>query len=436
MPPLHLRVFEHESLLVIHNPAIGAAVAVAGLDVSSAVEQSADHPLTLDLPLQGEQLAYGVGTSVEAAVANARWLLAHASLEASLLVWHGLWGSIPHDPLLRRGIAYGLLVAVPVGEGICLLTDHMLLPLSWNRDAYFVARALLSAGQRDVVRRHLLWTFETAVRPSGAWARCYLANGQVKDSAYQLDQQLYPLLELAEYSLETGDQSLIERFKPHIEAIFAALESRRDPHRLLFSTDETPGDDPIALPYSLSSHILLWHTLNKLATLGLAGSWGARLVPLRATIQKTFIAEHHGHSIYAYAADSTGSLHFYHDANDFPLALAPAWGFVPATDPVWQATIKFAFSAANHGGCYGGRLGSVHTPAPWALGDVQEIVIARALGDLAREKRARAHLRAAAQPDGALPEAYDPVTRSVVSRLWFAWPSAAYACVELNAFGN
>ncbi len=41
------------------------------------------------------------------------------------------------------GLHYGWNVGVPVGETACILTDHMLLPLSWNRDAYYVARALL-----------------------------------------------------------------------------------------------------------------------------------------------------------------------------------------------------------------------------------------------------------------------------------------------------
>ncbi len=75
MPPLRLRAFVDDGLLVIHNPALGAAVAVAGLDVSGCTEQDADHPLELDFPLKGSTLAYGVGLTVEQAAANARWLL-------------------------------------------------------------------------------------------------------------------------------------------------------------------------------------------------------------------------------------------------------------------------------------------------------------------------------------------------------------------------
>ena len=432
--PLQLRTFCSDNLLVIHNPQLGAAVAIAGLESSECFEQETDRPLDLDFPLRGVSLVYGIGLTVEEAAANARWLLDHADDDAAA-AWRALTRSLPEDDLVRRGIVYGKMMAIPVDEGICLLTDHMLLPLSWNRDAYFAARALLSAGQPDVVRRHLIWTFEQAERPGGAWARCYLANGRVKDGAFQLDQQLYPLLELADYLDITGDQETAARLAPHIAAVLAGLDARCAPDALLFPTDETPADDPIALPYHCSSHILLWHTLNKLRALGLAGSWAEHPPELRETIRRVFAAEHDGRQIYAYATDGIGHFHFYHDANDFPLALAPAWGFAPADDPLWRATIDFAFSDVNRGGFYDGHLGSVHSPAPWPLGDIQAMIIARARGDTTGAEKARATLRRVAQLDGALPEAYDAASGAVFSRHWFAWPGAALACLELGACG-
>jgi hypothetical protein len=440
MPPLRMRVFAQDGLLIIHNPELPAAVAIAGLDVTEIdkYEQEVEHyPLALGAEMGGALHTYGIGLSIEEAIANARWLLDNARLDDAAAQWQTLLSRVLDDPLVRRGVFYAKLCAVPVGEGVCLLTDHMLLPLSWNRDAYYAARALLSVGEREIVRRHLIWTFEQAERGERGWARCYMANGKVKDGAFQLDQQLFPLLELAEYLYVTGDQEARVRLLPHVEKVLAGLSDRYLPDNgglMLFPTDETPADDPIALPYHFSSHVLLWHTLNRLARVCVENTWTARLAELRETIQRVFAAEHEGWRIYAYATDGKGGYHFYHDANDFPLALAAAWGFVSADDVVWRATVDFAFSEANAGGFYDGHLGSVHSRAAWALGDVQELIIARALGDTRRAERARASLRRAAQVDGALPEAYNAVDGSVFSRHWFVWTNAALACVELGAF--
>ncbi|MBW4438315.1 MAG: glycoside hydrolase family 125 protein [Pleurocapsa minor GSE-CHR-MK-17-07R] len=351
--------------------------------------------------------------------------------------WDAWWAAVPADPLLRRGLSYGYHMAVPVDDTTCLLTDHMLLPLSWNRDAYYVALALLHwpgrpAEMREIVRRHLLWMFERADRPDGAWGRCYLANGRIKDPAFQLDQQLFPLLELTDYMLMTGDRVTFARLKPVVQQVLDMLMARRAPDAALFPTDETPADDPIALPYHLSSHILFWKVLDRLDQLGMPVRGMAD--EIRAAVTRYFSTNLDGATVWAYATDGHGGMHLYHDANDFPTVLAPAWGFCSADDPVWRATMEFAFSDANKDGVYNGRLGSVHTRAPWPLGDVQDMLVARALGDAAREAAAVARLRHAAQPDGSLPEASDPETGAVASRAWFAWPNAAYACTVLNAF--
>lgn len=437
--PIETRARFANGVLTLENPALGHAVALAGLpDSGREWARGARSPLGVRLDGQPGRsiLAYGIGATAGEAAARAQELAAMdgaALIEAQRSVWRERWRGIPPDLILRRGLSYSLALAVPVDDTICLLTDHMLLPLSWNRDSYYAARALLSwqPAMADVVRRHLLWMFERAERRAGAWGRCYLATGRIKDGAFQLDQQLFPLLELAEYTLETHEHDTFDRVRPQVNAVREMLLRRRG-GSALFSTDETPADDPIALPYSFSSHVLFWRVAMLMARIDPLAQWRALADELRESIDRCFIVPRGDRKLYAYATNSAGQHHFYHDANDVPFALSPAWGIVKASDPVWQATVAFAYGDENVGGAYGGRLGSVHTRAPWPLGDVQAIMIARAQNDPIAEARAWANLRRSAQWDGALPEAADAQTGAVISRHWFAWPNAMLAWINLE----
>lgn len=440
MPPLETHARFADGILSIANPALGCAVAIRGFLPDDPWERRTTGPVTLDLPgVAGTTtLVYHFGATADEARALVAAALPDPAADLARVrgAWEGRWAGIPERLAIRRGLSYGLLLSVPVGESTCILTDHMLLPLSWNRDAYYVARALLAwrPDLADVVRRHLLWMFEVAERPDGAWGRCYLANGARKDAAFQLDQQLFPLLELAEYVQITGDRATWERLRPAALAVIAMLLARKAPDPWLFATDETPADDPLALPYHCSSHVLMWHALRQIAQLTGDETLRDTADAIRRAALERFTTQLEGQTLYAYAIDGAGQSHFYHDANDFPLVLAPVWGFVPVSDPVWRATVAFGFSAQNEGGCYAGRLGSVHTRAPWPLGDIQDLLLGQLLDDSARAARAWAHLDTATQWDGALPEAVDAQTGAVVSRHWFAWPNAALACVALGAF--
>ncbi len=451
-PILFPRIVTHARLkngiLTIHNPTLGVEVNVEGFPLGDQWEKEQEGPIDIEIdgewPTDDAERAFLSLVYSFTPLTHSSDTLDSVESEANssiLQIWEKQCHLLPETLTTRRGITYGWNMAVPVNHGICIITDHMLLPLSWNRDAYYVARALLSwtKEMHDIVQRHLIWMFEIAERPGGVWGRCYLANGRQKDPAFQLDQQLWPLLEFAEYVLETGDHATFERFQSQVSTILDTLLARRkNPDGWLFPTDETPADDPIALPYHLSSHILFWRTLMKLAEVfhnGEQEKYRAWADHIHAAIQQSFVTENPQFGpIYAYATDGEGHFHFYHDANDFPLVLAPIWGFCGADDPVWRATIQFAWSPENEGGYYAGRLGSVHTRAAWPLGDVQELIVAQTLDDADREKKARENLMSAAQWDGALPEAVDPITNAVVSRHWFAWPNAALACVELGTF--
>jgi hypothetical protein len=413
-------------LIWIDDRELGAAVAVA-LPPGSQVPAGTSVPivaaialaLTLDDAIREAMLLAGEGHELIGAEVRDRrtW-------------WQGIGRDAESDGAIRRASAYALdCAAACAGDDlVAMLADHEILPLVWTRDAYYVCRMLLGLAPRDervrsVVDGFLRWLFDLAERPGGWWPRASLANGASKDPAFQLDQQLFPLLLLEDHARLTGERALLDAYATARDAILHALLARRTAFGLI-ATDETPADDPLEQPFHFSSHVLLWRVLRDL---------DARAADeVRAATLAGFTES--GRFAYAVRGASGEGARHYHDANDLPTVFAPAWGFCGADDPVWRATIEFAWSKDNEGYFAGdlGGLGSLHTRHPWPLGDLQEIVVARVLADAKREQRALERLEKIETWDGMLPEAYDETTGAVASRHWFAWPAALRALLALD----
>jgi hypothetical protein len=405
---------------------LGASAAIA-LPTHQQVPANMSLPFVVAIAL-AETLDDAVREAVMLAGEGA--LLVGEEVQARRSWWQGIGRDGERDHAIRRGVAYALdCTASRIDDlAVAVLADHEILPLVWTRDAYYVCRMLLELAPHDeriraVVDGFLNWLFEAAERPAGWWPRASLADGGSKDPAFQLDQQLFPLLLLEDHARLTGEIALVQRYAPMREEILRALLARRTPFGLI-ATDETPADDPLEQPFHFSSHVLLWRVLRDLDP--------AHADEVRDATRAAFVES--GRFAYAVrGARGEGPRH-YHDANDLPTVFAPGWGFCDADDPVWRATIEFAWSPKNDGYFAGtlGGLGSLHTRHPWPLGDMQEIVVARVLADAERERRGWERLDRVETWDGLLPEAYDERTGAVASRHWFAWPAALRALLALD----
>src|SRR5438094_8088045 len=138
-------------------------------------------------------------------------------MRARRAMWAGLGLDDDQAHEIRRGVAYALdCAASRTSENVvAIITDHEILPLVWTRDAYYICRALLSAGPRNARARAavdgcIAWLFDVAERPDGAWPRASLASGQAKDVAFLLDLQLYPLLLVSHRARLTCDNVMPE----------------------------------------------------------------------------------------------------------------------------------------------------------------------------------------------------------------------------------
>jgi len=345
------------------------------------------------------------------------------------------------DRLVDRALAYvrGCTALRVAADERVMITDHRALPLSWTRDAYWQALALLAAdgpGDRERVAEHLRWLWRSCDRPDGRWVRSHHANGRRKDIAFQADQQLYPLVELSDYWRLTGSLPDGVDWPSQLVRAWGATLAEIDPTTGLIASSENAADDPVVAPFIGASQILLWYAASRAAEMAISTELDVDVDALRSiaattrTAFRTHIAS--GDGAWAYAVDGAGARVAYHDANDLPLALAPLWGFCEVGDPGWNATMAFAFSPANPGWSDGGLagLGSAHTPGPWTLGDVQSWIRARLVGDRSGAQAALERLDRVAFRDGMLPEAYDAGGLGRI-RHWFAWPGAALAALRI-----
>ena len=335
------------------------------------------------------------------------------------------------------------------GAERAILTDHRILPLSWTRDAYWQARLLLTTWARgghnedeQYVADHLRWLFLRCHRPERHWARSHYADGRPKDRPLQADQQLYPLLELADYAVATGR---LPQLPPETSWAALAGDAWRsaltlvDDELALLRTEENPADDVPSNPYLLSDQVLLWYTARRLAGVASMLELDRSLAEAVATrIHEAF--DEHFHiegplgDMWAYSINGRGGVERYMDANDLPAAMAPIWGFCKPDDERWQTTMRFAFDGENPGSVVGpmGGLGSRHTPGTWSLGDIMGWVAFGLMDDEEASEGALERVVQSAFSDGMLPEAYDPDGSGSAVRHWFAWPGAALAAILLE----
>jgi hypothetical protein len=449
--PVHNRVEAHPDALTVHAPEL-ACTATVSPDNPGGWQTGPDGGMEWKIgaePGSSGRLEFSVTVTLEpppwpggrAATVTAPPVPAHSDPDRDL------------SRIARGALRYVLgCTALDVGAGErTILTDHRLLPLSWTRDAYYQALLLLRAanGDRtvtDVVQAHLRWLWGSSHTPGQPWMRSHLPDGRPKDLAVQADQQLYPLLELADYRRITGRWPVppgdgggdpAQRWGDLVAGVWCALP--RTGADGLLAGAENPADDPSELPFALSTQILYWHTAAQLArwsaelhldTLDLARTADA----LRTAVPRVFACQGPFGRQWAYETDGAGNHRLYQDANDLPTAFAPAWGFCPHEDQEWAATMRFAFSAHNPGyvpGPYGG-LGSAHTPGTWTLGDAQELAVAEATGDRARAAAVLHRIHRVAGADGLLPETYRAESGRWLARPWFAWPAAVLGTMHLD----
>ncbi len=352
---------------------------------------------------------------------------------------------------LRRAAAYALSLTYRIGRTDRLVChcDHLEWPVDCARDTFHIVNALLLL-EPERVQQHLRFHLLEAIPRAGA-GRSYIGRGIScgQRDARLLDLASYPLWELYRYWRATGDDEFVAdpRLRATTDRMVQQVVGWRSADCGLFASTERSSDERCVLPYFVPGNLLFLATIEKLAELyEEAHRDPAAAADLRAlaTDGRRAVAEHaivddpEFGRMYAFEVGAGGQTLLYDHADIPNLLSATRFGYCSPDDPVYQNTVRFAYSARNQGyrGTRAGKYaelcdGSKTMPySPWPLGALGHLM--SGLVDAAEARRLVDWLRDCLTPALQLPEIVDRHTGRPVQRYWFGWPTAMLLMVYIE----
>jgi hypothetical protein len=344
---------------------------------------------------------------------------------------------------LRRAAAYSYSLCYRVEERdeIALVCDHLEWPVDCARDCYHIANSLLLL-EPEIVRGHLRFYFLNALPKAGP-GKSYIGTGESRGhrEARLLDLAAYPLMELYRYWRATGDGELVTEpgVKRTLEAVIREVASWRSGDTGLFSSTERSSDERCVYPYFIPGNMLVVTTLEKVVEMYDELYADAEMREYVANLGKTARDAIYAHAVhddpefgkmFAFEVGEKGECLLYDHADIPNLISMPRFGFCSAHDPIYRATLAFAYSGRNQG--YAGTMdakyaelcdGSKTLPFhPWPLGALSHLMSCPS--DPAQVARLLDWLRDALTPCFQLPEISDKHTALPMQRYWFGWPTS------------
>ena len=337
----------------------------------------------------------------------------------------------------------------------------------WLRDASAVVRPYIGLAMTDpeIARTlHGVVAREAKYILIDPYANAFSLDYKVVERKFEVDSLLYPIWFSYLYWKQTGDTTI---FTPEVnrayERILGVLRdeqhhnqrsSYRNPQLAndgrgsaagytgMVWTGFRPSDDPCRYQYNIPVNMLAVVVMRDLTEIerdvyhdnGKAGNaWGLS-VDIQRGIEQYGVANYDGKKIYAYEVDGLGHTNLMDDANIPSLLSIPYFGYLPATDSVYQNTREFALSPANpyyYVGKYAAGIGSPHTPKGyvWPLALVMQALTSTDDDEVERTLR---YIAASDVGDHRLHESFDPNWPEQYTRADFAWPNALYAELVIN----
>lgn len=340
---------------------------------------------------QSETLAFYISVNLEGDgagttgvdLARHGWQSLLSEAAGSLAAMH-----VPHsDPVLERVLNRNLLFCHYFAFGRSL-DGEALVPLTsrspryyvsaafWARDTLLWAFPALLLGDSDMARELLLTCFSRYIRNAGVHA-LYI-DGTVLYPGFELDELAAYVVALEAYVRQAGDDSLLQSrvIVDGLESIEEVFWGRRHPRHTLFSTFLHPSDDPIVYPYLTYDNVLAWRALRYMACVHERAGRLRRshrcqqaAEQLKREIRELLVVDGPFGPMFCWSADLEGHHLLYDDAPG-GLQLIAHYEFCEPGDPVYQNTVKWAYSSHNPF-CYSGAAfdenGCEHASHPWLL---------------------------------------------------------------------
>jgi len=336
------------------------------------------------------------------------------------------------------------------------------IPAEWLRDSSAQVRPYLLFAKGDPdVDAFLRAVVQRQAKSLSAdpYANAFRKDYSVWEEKFELDSLCYPIMLAWTYWKVSGDASV---FTPEVAAGFGraldvmvqeqdhATAPRRYTHKELKKnpvgptgmiwTGFRPSDDACVYNYLIPSEMMAVVALGELAEIErdvyknapVAANAEALRGQVDEGIQKFGVVESPKFGrVFAYEVDGLGHSNLMDDANLPSLLSAPYFGYVPASDPIYQATRRFILSPADpefYQGKAASGVGSPHTDPHgkwvWPLALLAEGFTAT---DPAEKSKDLSELLASDPGDGRLHESFDPNNPKRFTRKDFGWPNALLA---------
>lgn len=258
-------------------------------------------------------------------------------------------------------------------EELCLMTSrsprYYVSAAYWDRDSLLWAFPAILMADVPLAKEVLTYVFTKQRRNFGIHSR-YI-DGTVLEPGFELDELCAPVIALERYVSQTGDMSFLQQtfIRDGLRYILDILNTKKHPHIHLYETFLQPTDDMHNYPYLTYDNVLVWRSLDILASYLDKPALHQQAQQVREAILTYCVKEKDGKQVFAWSVDLNGQYDIY-DEPPGSLQLLPFYGFCTLEDPIWCDTVKLIRSP-DYQYSFAGKpiaeIGCAHAPHPWVL---------------------------------------------------------------------